>query len=451
MTPLSKYLITVGSISSFVFLCLIIHRIAVNPYSEVTRYTIGDGNTLKVGIMGDSQLVYSENDPNKIFTEHLINAFNIFKEQKVQTIIFTGDIGNSGREYVFEQFKKIYDMTYQNETDKPILNIIMGNHDYWYFQYFFTIPSIRQYYFHKVFGEKPFSHKVINGYHFINWSTMDATTITCNTNLHWAKSQIELAVKEDPTKPIFINTHLAPYGTMYGSDEWGNRLYTLLFKDYPQIVSISGHSHFSLVDERSIWQGEFTAITTQSVAYIELERGKENGSVPRDEFNDEIYSRGNYMGIIMSVTEEKIELQRISFEKNEKYKYPWVIERPIDPSTFKYTDERYEHSKPPKFEGDFSIEYIKQVKDNKTYRQIKFTQAVHEDLVHSYRIVFSKKGKSYKYYYFSDFFLMKEDRGSTLTLKIPNSIGKGEYDVEIYAIESFGKESSPAKGKIIID
>ena len=46
---------------------------------------------------------------------------------------------------------------------------------------------------------------------------------------------------------------------------------------------------------------------------------------------------------------------------------------------------------------------------------------------------------------------MKEDRGSTLTLKIPNSIGKGEYDVEIYAIESFGKESSPAKGKIIID
>ena len=95
-------------------------------------------------------------------------------------------------------------MTYQNETDKPILNIIMGNHDYWYFQYFFTIPSIRQYYFHKVFGEKPFSHKVINGYHFINWSTMDATTITCNTNLHWAKSQIELAVKEDPTKPIFI-------------------------------------------------------------------------------------------------------------------------------------------------------------------------------------------------------------------------------------------------------
>ena len=153
----------------------------------------------------------------------------------------------------------------------------------------------------------------------------------------------------------------------------------------------------------------------------------------------------------MSVTEEKIELQRISFEKNEKYKYPWVIERPIDPSTFKYTDERYEHSKPPKFEGDFSIEYIKQVKDNKTYRQIKFTQAVHEDLVHSYRIVFSKKGKSYKYYYFSDFFLMKEDRGSTLTLKIPNSIGKGEYDVEIYAIESFGKESSPAKGKIIID
>ena len=42
-------------------------------------------------------------------------------------------------------------MTYQNETNKPILNIIMGNHDNWYFKNIPSISSLRQYYFEKIF------------------------------------------------------------------------------------------------------------------------------------------------------------------------------------------------------------------------------------------------------------------------------------------------------------
>ena len=65
----------------------------------------------------------------------------------------------SGTEFAFTLFKKIFDMVYENST-KPILNIVMGNHDYWAEA---KIPSYLQERFANFIGEKPFSHKIING------------------------------------------------------------------------------------------------------------------------------------------------------------------------------------------------------------------------------------------------------------------------------------------------
>lgn len=450
MNIIQIILLTLGTASAAVILALIGIRLSYDPYAKIKRYTVGDGKTLKVGLMGDTQLLYSEDCPSYNYTDHLVQAFTVLKEQKVEVIVFTGDVGDAGRPYAFQLFQRIFDMVYQGE-EKPILNIIMGNHDHYYYKGYPSIPTYHQKEFEKALGEKAFSHKVINGFHFINWSSMDATPITCNINILWAKKEIEKAIKEDPTKPVFVQTHFAPYNTMYGSKNWGYWPITYLLKQYPQVVSFSGHSHFSLIDERSIWQDEFTAITTQAVAYIELEKGKENGSVPKDEFGSNQISKRNYMGLIMTVNDENVEIQRISFEKNKYYKEPWIIDLPMDRSTFRYTDKRAEERVPPRFEGETSIEYIKVIRDENVYKQLRFTQAIHEDFVHSYRIIFTKEGKSSEYLYFSDFFLLKEDRGKSLTIKLPDKINEGEYEVEIYAIESFGKESQPIKGTIFVE
>lgn len=69
-------------------------------------------------------------------------------------------------------------------------------------------------------------------------------------------------------------THQNPSATVYGSGEWGDQSLKSLLDQYPQAVSISGHSHFSILDERSIYQDKFTAFTTQSIAYLEMERDK---------------------------------------------------------------------------------------------------------------------------------------------------------------------------------
>ena len=216
--------------------------------------------------MSDSQLIEKADSTRYNYTDHLIKGFEVFKSHDVDAIIFAGDISDSGTEFAFSLFKKIFDMVYENST-KPILNIVMGNHDYWAEP---KIPSYLQERFANFIGEKPFSHKVINGYHFINWGSEDGTYTTCNSNTKWFMSQVDIAIKDDPTRPIFLTTHLPPYDTMYGSIPWGNSQLNWLSK-FPQIVTISGHTHYAMTDERCIWQGSFTAIGTQSVSYTEME------------------------------------------------------------------------------------------------------------------------------------------------------------------------------------
>ena len=62
---------------------------------------------------------------------------------------------------------------------------------------------------------------------------------------------------------------------------WGHDkgIATKTLSNYPNAIAFSGHSHYSLTDERSIWQGAFTSIG-QSSLYIDddgIEDGKMNG------------------------------------------------------------------------------------------------------------------------------------------------------------------------------
>ena len=433
-------------ISGISFLYLTINKYYFNPYAETTSYTIGDGKTLRVGILSDSQLTYGEHDHNYPFSyDHLIQSLKVMKEKKIQVLIFAGDQSQAGSTYAFKLFKKALNVTWPDENDRPIFNFIMGNHDY-KFNIFF--PSYHQKKFYEIIGEKPFSHKIINGYHFINWGHGDLSMMTSNNNYFWAENEIKKAIKENDTKPIFVITHVNAKNTVYGSDRWGNNLIKSVLDPYYQVIHISGHSHFSLIDERSIWQGEFTAIQTQSTCYIELEDGKENGSKPKNEFNEPLPQRRNYMGLIMDIFDKEVVFKRISLEKNKFYGENWIVDIPVNKSNFRYlNDDRKKKSKKPVF-YDNKI-FISQVEKNgRKFNLISFNQAYHENFVHSYKLKFSQNGNDKEFWYFSDFFLMPEDRKKDITLKLNDKL-KGQYDIEIEAYESFGNQSQPIKVKNI--
>ena len=421
---------------------------AYNPYDEIKVYKVGDSKTLKIGVIGDTQLIsLSTNNKDYIqYTKNFKKALEILKEKKINVLIIDGDNTNCGYKEAYDNFLTQLNSVYGDIKNEnvPILILIMGNHDYWNLngeQNSTKNNEERQKLFEEKTKEKPYSHKIINGYHFINWSCDNGTLENPYTDFSWFEKQIELA-KSNDNKPIFVTTHFPPKNTVYGSKEWGADNLNEYFKKYPQIINFSGHSHFSLIDERSIYQKDYTAIQTQSISYIELEEGKINGSIPMDENGNTMISAKNCMGLICDVYDTQVVIKRISFEKNEFYGKDWIIDVPIDKNNFKYLHNEMEKQSPKPyfiFEKDEDKKIIFEKKDNKFF--IKFKQAFHENFVHSYKIIFTNNRKdTYSDLYFSDFFLMPSDRKDIISLRIIRNFN-GKYNVKIYAIESFGKIS----------
>ena len=420
-----------------------------NPYDEIKEYTIGDSKTLKIGVIGDTQLI-SLSDSNKFylqFSQNFKKSLEILKEKKINVLIIDGDITNVGYIEGYDNFLAQFNSVYGDEKKEniPILNLIMGNHDYWTLNgldYSNKNNKEKQKLFEEKTKEKPYTHKIINGYHFINWSCDNASLYTPFNDYSWFLKQIDIAIKDNDKKPIFVTTHFPPEDTVYGSEEWGEKNLNKYFEKYPQIINFSGHSHFSLIDERSIYQKDYTAIQTQSLSYIELEEGKVNGTIPKDEYGEEMISAKNCMGLICDVNDSKVAIKRISFEKNEFYGDDWIVDIPIDKKNFRYLHEEMEKKSVKPyfvFENDDDKKFI--IEKNKNTNIIKFKQAFHPNFVHSYKILFKDiNGEEYSYLYFSDFYLMPSDRKKIISFGLNDNFN-GKFNVKIYAIESFGKIS----------
>ncbi len=96
----------------------------------------------------------------------------ILKTKKINVLIIDGDITNVGDPICYDNFLTQFNSVYRDEENIPILNLVMGNHDYWPFKEIIDTKKNeeKQKLFEEKTEEKPFSHKIINGYHFINWS-----------------------------------------------------------------------------------------------------------------------------------------------------------------------------------------------------------------------------------------------------------------------------------------
>lgn len=179
----------------------------------------------------------------------------------------------------------------------------MGNHDY----YGLRTPENCRRLFTKKIGSSPFTHYTVNGFHFIGVSPdCEKMSDGYRKILPYLKIEIELAKKECGDRLIFVTTHNCAENTVYGSDDWGDKGLFDLFSQYPNLINFAGHLHYSLLDERSIWQGAFTAFGTQSTSYVELEKGKVNGSVPPDAYMFP-------MGYLLDFEEESITVRRMNF------------------------------------------------------------------------------------------------------------------------------------------
>lgn len=386
---------------------------------ERGEYTV---RNLTVGILSDAQLppLALRSKPSD-YEKNLTDALVSMKNLGVNVVLFAGDICNLASKRAYAAFRRSFVNAYGKKL--PIVRCIMGNHDYWGK---LRPPSGMRELFRKSLGQSPFWHITVNGFHFIGASPLCGHPSNAYRKIVDAvKNEIERALRENPDKPVFVTTHNAAPNTIYTADTKCDRAVYDMLKHYEQVVNFSGHTHYSVLDPRSVHQKDFTSVGTQSVSYVELGSKKINGPVPplATEFPK---------GTILTIGENEFLLRRIDLKSGkEETGSRRVFPLPLKKEGFLFA-ERIPSSAP---------RFLKRTGESYTVgtaTYLRFPRAVSTDVVISYVLEWSD-GTRQNYY--GDFYLgCPVTETEETVLKIYNK-KRGVYSVNVFAVDSFGTKS----------
>ena len=259
-------------------------------------------------------------------------------------------------------------------------------------------------------------------------------------------------------KPFFHVQHPHPFGTVRGSHihgTWmGQNAFNALAR-HPNAISFSGHSHTSLTDERSLWQGAFTAIDTSTLRRVSASGAEENAAARKEEATGRMMpgmadTTMGRQGQFVEVYDDRIVLERREFLENESLGPDRVI--PWPPVTKPFAPETLSAATPaPEFaEGDavrVSAPFDGKTRGGKPVRLVKISvpSARKGGRVYSYDIV-SEGGEGQgvtKTYLQNRFFLTPRHWPKRNTFLFPaDALAKGRA-LLIYPKNCFGRRGRP--------
>ena len=213
--------------------------------------------------------------------------------------------------------------------------------------------------FHEDFA--PIWMKSVKGYSFVG--------------AHWNKDgggipveafMAEHAGEIDRKKPFFFIQHEHPKDTVFGPWAWGHDdgRSTRALSPFANAVAVSGHSHYSLTDERSIWQGAFASVNAGSLfntsaEYALRENGGENrfgymGGKGVREQAMEMLRPTERQGMLWSVYDDCIVMHRRDFTVDLPLGDDWVLPLGTGEKPYAFAKRRAERSA-PQFAADAKV------------------------------------------------------------------------------------------------
>ena len=223
------------------------------------------------------------------------HALEWFRSQDVDAVIIAGDMADKGMD---ENLLAVAEAWYSVFPDdrypdgRPVEKVfVTGNHDW--IGYTYGNAAAKKYpdeaervkhilqrdmsgWWERAFHESysPIYAKEIKGFTFIgsHWDGVQAGSSTHGASFHLIEEFMAKNGKSlDPALPFFYVQHPHLKDTCYGPWAWGHDIgiTTKTLSAYPNAIAFSGHSHYSLTDERTIWQGAFTSVGTGSLRYTD--------------------------------------------------------------------------------------------------------------------------------------------------------------------------------------
>lgn len=357
---------------------------------------------LKVGVLSDVHVTRDEDSGD------FQKALRRFDAERVDAVLIAGDLATRGGVAELEALARAWYKVFPDDKRSDGVRVerlwITGNHDVDGFSYNCkTIEEAREkaFFFRReetwkrLFNEeyKPVEVKTVKGYVFIlqNWMSV----LGNEKHLPLAKGfgnerspfpEMMPTIKLPEGRPFFYVQHqhmdntanaswlLGGLKSMNGQD---NGEAKAVLNAYPNCVALTGHSHMSLTDEKSIWQGEFTVVNCSCArGWAFTPAGRENGFSVCD-FNrrpvmemPRIDNQSVRQAMIMTVSEKEIRFHRFELVHDQVLGPDWVVPlyggSTIPPSGKPKYDfaARKAASKPPRFASGAKVT-VKRIKDGR--------------------------------------------------------------------------------------
>lgn len=381
--------------------------------------------SFKVGVITDSQLSPFFWKKMNTFERNLRRACMRMAALKPDILIFAGDICNIASNCAYGRFMRALGDAFKES--KPHFAVIMGNHDYFPRP---EIASLRRRKFIKNTAFPPFWHYVAGGYHFVGVSPDCGSLRRGYDRVAPAlRHELDKAVAASGKRPVTLITHNAAKNTVYGSDKWGDESLDFL-KNYPTVVHISGHLHYSMLDERSIHIGDFISLGAQSTAYVEMDGGMANGSVPP-------LAHDAAMGYLLEYSLSGIAVKRMNMVTGDEEKPAFRLNIPaqLDGDVLRSLQAARPAPGTPEMIAEAGL---CEVEGGRTW--LVFDRGKDGDFVHSFKVVYNTGQVQY---YYSDFYRGLTRISPTMRLEVYR-MPKGVYSADVYAINSAGAVSKTA-------
>lgn len=428
-----------------------------------------DNVVLAFGLTSDIHISGSGDAASTKFATALTQLKKKARELGVEldAIVSTGDISNNGTKDQYTILKSIYETNMGKET--PFV-FALGNHDqYQPLSNAYDIFNTEQYTGTMVddslikYGNV---HYVVNGIHFVaicpnTYSSGDYSCPFTTKTKNWLDETLAEITTNDPGAPVFVLVHCMIYDTAYGSTLevstqccWYTTELTDILSQYPQVIALSGHLHFTVNDERTIMQTDFTSIGCGSTSYMAVMNGGYENMSSATVMNDAQQVSDGHLFLVDA--KGNVKVIRMDFSNKSETKEPWIIPAPEANKShlnFYRKDRKYNDNPAPVF-GTTDVIYIDNVAKNNNGYLPKFCwhSATDDDMVFLYEVsIMNTSGVVIqKWKFLSDYYRVTDAKDMKDEYSVQNRIAGGrlsfdtEYTIRIIAFDCWENASDPA-------
>lgn len=356
------------------------------------------------------------------------------KNPKVEALFICGDFTNNG---TAEQYQKITTLINEKLPSTVKAYYMLGNHDT--YEVKTSTDAYEQY-----TGQPFYQYIEKGGYPFITISvdpTRGGSADYHADGIKFLKDNLANAALAYKNRPIFVFSHSPSTHTPWGA-KWGYNTIHEILKDYPQVIHFTGHTHYTIEDERSIWQDKYTWINVGPSNYANIS----TDVTPAYEYP----ASGKKIteAIVVDIDENtNIKVSRLDTYNEEELKTPWLIEAPHNGTRFKYSGDmqnRTDKDAAPLMNG------VPQVTDITEYAcNVTFDQGTDDSFIWHYKVEAvntSKNEVEYECLVFSDFH-WRNNESPTLSCPVSRLTPGTTYKIIIKGVDSFLSESTPIESE----